>query len=300
LIQQILNLIKKEKKKETKRDEVEKPKQSAEEPKVDKVTASPIDDEKALKKLVEDKKFDEAAQMLKDRGYPHKKLGRSFCMYIAGSMVNHWIPEKTMKFLQDLPPGSEAAFKKDKNISLLQLELDDDTFLNNLRSMELGKDKAKYCLRIVALNNKIQKDPQFLGQLEALSNEGCGAATVVLARHACHQQNSQQFSRFWNLDTRENRIEVAHEMVVSMNNLESLQWMSGVINNDIEALRVATNMCLANDKNENDQKIVEFALTNGLSFDMLQTAALKRISSLPEFNQHRDEIKSILDSRNKK
>ena len=106
--------------------------------------------------------------------------------------------------------------------------------------------------------------------------------------------------RFWNLDTRENRIEVAHEMVVSMNNLESLQWMSGVINNDIEALRVATNMCLANDKNENDQKIVEFALTNGLSFDMLQTAALKRISSLPEFNQHRDEIKSILDSRNKK
>ena len=78
-------------------------------------------------------------------------------MYIAGNMVNHWIPEKTMKFLQDLPPGSEAAFKKDKNISLLQLELDDDTFLNNLRSMELGKDKAKYCLRIVALNNKIQK-----------------------------------------------------------------------------------------------------------------------------------------------
>jgi len=296
-----LELDKEAKKKETKSDEVEKPKQIAEKPKVDKVTASPEDDEKsALWKLVKDNKFDEVAQLLKDRGYPHEKLGRQFCSFITLRMVDHWSPEKTMKFLQDLPPGSEAAFKQNSNISKLQLNLDDDTFLNNLRSMELGKDRAKYCLSINVVNDKIQKDPQFLGQLEALSNEGCGAATVVLARHACHQQNSQQFSRFWNLDTRENREEVAREMLVSIKNLESLQWISGAVNNDVNVLRDATNMCLANDKNENDQKIVEFALTNGLSFDVLNTAALKRISSLPEFNQHRDEIKSILDSRNKK
>ena len=105
--------------------------------------------------------------------------------------------------------------------------------------------------------------------------------------------------RFWNLDTRENRKEVAREMVVQINKFESLQWISSAVNNDV-VLQDATNMCLANDKNENDQKIVEFALTNGLSFDRLNTAALKRISSLPEFNQHTDEIKSILDSRNKK
>ena len=35
-------------------------------------------------------------------------------------------------------------------------------------------------------------------KLEEVSNEGCGAATVVLARHACHLQNSQQFVRYMN------------------------------------------------------------------------------------------------------
>jgi len=264
--------------------------------KMDNVTDNQLRD--GFKRLEKSKKFDEAAQLLKDLGYPHQKLGLGICQIFARNMVEQCTAEKAIQFLTDLPTEVEAAFKKDTNLFKLHMKKSDtETILNSIKCMELGKHRGTYCQSNKIMSDRINKDSSFLAKIEDLSNDGYGAATVMLARYACHQQNSQQFARCWSLDTREDRKHVAKEMVVDIKNLESLKWISEAVNNDLQVLTEATNMCLAYDNQKRDKEIIDFALTNGLSFEVINTTALKRVSSLPEFNQNMDEIKRILDSR---
>ena len=81
-------------------------------------------------------------------------------------------------------------------------------------------------------------------------------------------------------------------MILDPNSLESLKWISETVDYDPDVLEITTNKCFKQDGRE--KEILQFALTNGLSLDVINTNTLRKVSSLnlPEFDQN--EIKRIL------
>jgi len=246
-----------------------------------------------FQKLCNNGRFDKVAEVFNAVGYmQHRKLTRKYCDMLL-SRISHNLDNKQMKqFLDDMSYDTANYLRRKSHYKKLQIkEMDTEAFLSYIKSKALGIDRGEYCLSPMSVEQLIKKDDQFLEKLEEVSNEGCGAATVVLARHACHQQNSQQFVRYWNMDTRDNR-EVAREMILDPNSLESLKWISETVDYDPDVLEITTNKCFKQDGRE--KEILQFALTNGLSLDVINTNTLRKVSSLnlPEFDQN--EIKRIL------
>lgn len=250
--------------------------------------------------LFNNERFDKVAEVFNAIGFLQQtKLTRKYCDMLLSRLSYNLDNTQMRQFLDNMSYDTAKYLRRRSHYKKLQIkEMDTEAFLKYIKAMELGKDRGGYCLSPLSVELLIKKDPQFMEKLEELSNEGCGAATVVLARQACHQQNSQQFSRLWSLDDR-NKKEVAQEMIIDPNNLESLKWISEAVNYDPNVLEIATNKCLKNDPLRRDKEILEFALSNGLSLDAINTYTLKKVShlKLPEFDQHSDEIKRILNFR---
>jgi len=236
--------------------------------------------------LTEQKAFSQAIDVLKHINYKPNKLKTTTSNLIEKMVENNQRAEAEA-FIAEMPENVQRSLMT--NVLLANINAKDPERLYEAIKTAGPEERVKSLVPIKLLNETFAKDVNIRNRLEELAGTGHLPAAVLMGRHACAAGEAENLVKHWSSDAREDK---ARSYIVEVRSLDRLRWVCETLNYDKDAVRVASNQCLALNK-EGTREILEYSLQNGLNLEDVNTTALKRVAALQNFSHSADAARIV-------
>jgi len=239
-----------------------------------------------LQYLTEQKAFSQAIDVIKHINYKPNKLKTTTSNLIEKMVENNQRAEAEA-FIAEMPENIQRSLMT--NVLLANINAKDPERLYESIKTASPEERVKSFVPIKLLNETFAKDVKIRNRLEELAVTGHIPAAVLMGRHACAAGEVENLVKHWSSDPREDK---ARSYIVEVRSLDRLRWVCDTLNYDKDVVRVASNQCLAFNK-EGTREILEFSLQNGLNLEDVNTTALKRVAALQDFPHSADAARLV-------